>query len=594
MSYVYLALLSAAFIVIECLVGGARLIFSLPAYALFAVAAVSVIFSMRPPKVSASPACLISSAVFFGYILVRSRCSPVDYIARADFFMVLGALAVYLLTSLYIVKPPLRMVFAAILLALAFGQVVVGLIQFSGSPDFMLFGLQRPAVYGQRASGQYACPNHLAGYLEVAAVLGLSLTLWGTWKPWAKVLTGYATLVALAGVVLTGSRGGYLSTVVCVLVFVALSMAAVKIAFPESFVRVACIGGCLIVLIAASLPFLVTSQFLRQRASRVFSKDMRLEMWQAAVPQIKLDPWIGTGAGTYLYYGRKFRVPALQDDPVHVHNDYLELLAEYGIAGVLGFALFLGAHLRHGLRSFRWIVAKRLQFSADWRSASFALNVGCLSAVTAILIHSGVDFNLHIPANAMLMAFVFGVLANPGLETFQETGVSVKTNRLFRFLVPVLGIAILLAGIPKIPGEYFAEKARSALRHEDYFGAVKAAKNGIRWEGKNPDLFYYLGESRRRLGDETQAPGLRKLQESYYLLASESLKQAVTLFPQDERLLLIEGWTLDALGQHDEAGDFYQHAMEWDPNLEQVRKSYQSHMELVKTISRTKPNEPAN
>lgn len=593
LSYVYLALLSAAFLVVECLVGGTRLLFSLPAYVLLAVAMLLTIFSTRPSKISASPACLVSSAVFFGYILVRSRWSPVDYLARADFFMALGSLAVYLLTALYIIKPQRRMAFVAVLLAIALGHVAVGLIQFNGAHDFMLFGFQR-ADYGQRASGQYGCPDHLAGYLEAVAIVGMGLVVWSPWKPWAKILAGYTSLVALAGVLITGSRGGYLSTAFCILVFLALSMAAVKVVFPESFLRIACIGGFLILLISVSLPFLVTSPLLRTRAGRILTKDVRPKMWEAALSQTKLNPLIGTGSGTYLYYGRKFRALEIQNDPVHAHNDYLELLADYGVVGALGFVLFLGIHLQHGFRSFRWIVTKRLQFSADWRSASLALNIGCLSAVAAYLAHSVVDFNLHIPANAMLMAFVFGVLANPGLETFQETGATVKINRLFRVSLPVLGLVILLAGVPKIPGEYFAEKARIALRDKDYFDAVRAAKNGILWEKKNPDLFYYLGESRRSIGDGTQAPKLRKLQESYYLLASDSFKQAVTLFPQDERLLLIEGWTLDALGRRDEAGDFFRRAMEWDPNLEQVWKSYQWHMESPKTIFGTKQNRPAN
>lgn len=573
--------------------GGARLIFSLPAYLLLAGAALLAVFAAKRPRIPAKPACLISSAFFFGYILARSRWSPVEYLARADFFMVLGSLLVYLLTALYIVKPQRRMVFVAALLLIAVGEVVVGLIQFNGAHNFMLLGFQR-ADYGWRASGQYGCPNHLAGYLNAAGILGASLAIWSAWPPWAKILAAYATLVAFAGLLITGSRGGYVSAVFCILVFFALSMAAVKTAFPECFVRIACIAGGLLLLISLSLPFLVTSQLVRARAARVFSKDMRLEMWQAALPQIKLNPWIGTGSGTYLYYGRKFRVPELQDDPVRVHNDYLDLLAEYGMAGALGFLFFLATHVRNGFRSFRWIVKKRLQFSGDRRSASLALNIGCLSAVAAFFSHSFVDFNLHIPANAMLMAFAFGVLANPGLETFQETGAVTKTNRLFRVALLALGLTVLFIGAQKIPGEYFAEKARGALRDRDYFGAAQAAKNGIRWERKNPDLFYYLGESRRGIGGEIRDPALRKLQESYYLLAADSFNKAITLFPQDERLLLIEGWTLDALGRHDGAGEFFRRAMEWDPNLRQVRESYERHMKLPKEIPGAKPNEPAN
>src|SRR5690606_10412334 len=69
-------------------------------------------------------------------------------------------------------------------------------------------------------------------------------------------------------------------------------------------------------------------------------KNMRLQMWEAAMRQFQESPWIGTGARTYLYYGRKYRPdPGYDEDPIHAHNDYVELLAEYG---VIGFLLMLG------------------------------------------------------------------------------------------------------------------------------------------------------------------------------------------------------------------------------------------------------------
>ena len=76
-------------------------------------------------------------------------------------------------------------------------------------------------------------------------------------------------------------------------------------------------------------------------------------LWAAAIPQFELAPAFGTGAATYLYYGRMFRDPQVQNDPIRSHNDYLELLAEYGLAGVAGLLLFLGAHLWLGWKAYR-------------------------------------------------------------------------------------------------------------------------------------------------------------------------------------------------------------------------------------------------
>ena len=88
--------------------------------------------------------------------------------------MVLGSLAIYLLTALHIVKSKHRMILIGVLMVIALMQVGVGLVQFSRGNDFMLFGYGR-APGGNRASGQYVSPNHLAGYLEVVAIIGISL-----------------------------------------------------------------------------------------------------------------------------------------------------------------------------------------------------------------------------------------------------------------------------------------------------------------------------------------------------------------------------------------------------------------------------------
>ncbi len=577
MNFIYLTLLSLAFIIVECLAGGTRLIYSLPAYAVLGLASLLAVFSIKPAKILPRPLCLISSGLFFGYILARSYFSPVVYLARWDFMMVTGAVAVYLLTALRLVKSKYRMYLIAVLLAIALGQVVVGLIQFSRGDDFTLFYHRSPNA--NRASGQYVSPNHLAGYLEVVAIMGISLVIWGTWKPWAKVLAGYVSLASFAGILITGSRGGYVSTAFCILIFCALSVAVIAIAYPERLVRVVLIGGAVLLLAAGSLPFVVTSQLVKTRSAEIFSRDMRLSLWQAAWVQAKIEPLVGTGSGTYLYYGRKFRDPTVQRDPVRVHNDYIDLLAEYGVAGVLGFVLFLGSHLWNGMHTFSWLVRKRLQFSADWRSNSLALNIGCLCAVAAYMVHSVVDFNLHIPANCMLMGFVFGMLANPGLETFQDKNSAGITSRVFQYLLPVLGVAMMAVGIPKIPGEYYAEKARVALRDKDYLQAAVAAKAGIGWEKENPDLYYYLGEAERSVGSQFPTLGLGR---SFYLVASDAFKKGLELFPEDERLQLIEGWTLDALGQPDDGGKYYQQAQEWDPNSEEVREAVTEHQEFVK------------
>jgi putative inorganic carbon (hco3(-)) transporter len=86
----------------------------------------------------------------------------------------------------------------------------------------------------------------------------------------------------------------------------------------------------------------------------------------------------------------------------HAHNDYLEALTETGVIGGLCCAWFIGMVLINALNGMQ----------SEETSFSSVLNLSGLVACSGILVHSLVDFNLHIPANALLflvsahMAFI--------------------------------------------------------------------------------------------------------------------------------------------------------------------------------------------
>ena len=247
-------------------------------------------------------------------------------------------------------------------------EVVVGAIQFRSGTNFMLIPFLQRFDYGRRASGFYVCPNHFAGLLEVLGVFCVSLVCWGRWPVWAKILFGYAGCVCYAGLALTGSRGGYVSASFSLLVFAVLTLLVLRQAGSAIFWRSALAGAVAALVVAAALFFgFQNSRLLTSRAQTIVDpQNMRLDLWQAALAEWKTAPLLGTGSGTYLYYGRRFRNPRVQLDPIEVHNDYLHLLAEYGAVGGALFLIFLGAHLALGLARFPTSrAAPRSRFSAS-------------------------------------------------------------------------------------------------------------------------------------------------------------------------------------------------------------------------------------
>ena len=580
-------LLLFAIVLIECAIGGTRLVFSLPSYSLLALAAVATVFSRPPGDSRPSLLCLGISAVFFGYILTRAMRSPVDYLWWTDFYMVLGCLTVYLLTAFYLTGVRERTIVIWTLFVLAALEVFIGLRQFAMGDNWMPFGFIRGGDSGRRASGTLISAIHLAGYLEAVAPFALGFALWGNWKTWKRVVAGYIALLCYVGIAITGSRGGYISAVFSLLVFVGISLHARRCTRPDRFRRTAFIS---LIAIAGSISVAVLlmnqSAMMKQRLgmiSQQFEKDgldIRIYNWQAALDQFQISPWFGTGAGTHLYYGRYFRRPQLQSDPIHAHSDYLELLAEYGVIGAAGMALFLIAHLHRGWRSYRQVLRDDLSDVGDWDSARndrLALYIGALSAIAAYLAHSVVDFNLHIPGHALIFAFIFGVMASP-VPGAADTGRSPFAVSLFRWALPALGLWILASGFPKFAGEYFAEKARVALRNYDFDESIRLAKEAVEYQDINPELYLTFGGAHR--GAAFVADD-QKERVAHLEAAVDIYQQSLAIFPQDEHMLIRLGQTFTDLGRFKEAEGMYSAAIVLDRNLAQIRAYLARHFSIV-------------
>jgi O-antigen ligase len=84
------------------------------------------------------------------------------------------------------------------------------------------------------------------------------------------------------------------------------------------------------------------------------------------------------------------------------HNDYLQVTAETGLALVPVMAWIMIAFFVKGFKKLN--NPSRLVRDTT---------LGAMSGVTAILIHSIFDFNLHIPANAILFTILAAIVVSP-------------------------------------------------------------------------------------------------------------------------------------------------------------------------------------
>ncbi|HEY7154157.1 MAG TPA: O-antigen ligase family protein [Gemmataceae bacterium] len=128
--------------------------------------------------------------------------------------------------------------------------------------------------------------------------------------------------------------------------------------------------------------------------------DSRAPLWLRALPSVKDFPVWGTGYGTFRYVEAMRRPDApTEEAPLwsyHAHNDYLEILVEGGAVGL-------------GLAVLALAIVFRLGYRALGRNRGrpeAGLTLGALFAFTALVLHSFVEFGMHIPAIALLATVI--------------------------------------------------------------------------------------------------------------------------------------------------------------------------------------------
>jgi O-antigen ligase len=152
-----------------------------------------------------------------------------------------------------------------------------------------------------RATGLYICPNHLAGYLEVTADHGLEHRLLEPDKrSGSSCSAAYGTIICAIGHRADGSRGGYVSTFVGVLVFAVLSFLAIRRAQRQQL-WISAVSAIVVTIVMFASVTLCSHATIRCRpASRecfTGGGDARLDLWKAAISQSKMNPVVGTGSG---------------------------------------------------------------------------------------------------------------------------------------------------------------------------------------------------------------------------------------------------------------------------------------------------------
>lgn len=304
-------------------------------------------------------------------------------------------------------------VVVAPLVAVASFEALSGLAQFVSATD------ASSAV--RSISGTYVNRNHFAGLLELAfpLVIAWALSIWfahdrsihlGFPRHSPSLGNALATggLIAaacgmLGAVIVSLSRMGFLATLIA-----GVTVAAGGLALRRRHARVPVWMWAMPAVFMLLIAIFFTTGALLDRfgsgpSADEISTDGRVQIWSESWNLFRAYPVTGAGLGTFerALYPFRTSMPTAAVD--YAHNDYLQLLSEIGL---VGFALAMAL----GVRVFERSVAAFRSRRVPW------LGLGVMAALLACAVHSLVDFNLYIPANALATAWIAGVASSPELH----------------------------------------------------------------------------------------------------------------------------------------------------------------------------------
>jgi O-antigen ligase len=223
-------------------------------------------------------------------------------------------------------------------------------------------------------------------------------------------VAGVAALMA-GTIFLSGSRGGRVAFVAQILMLGVFMMRRREGSWKQPLIL-----GIFLAVVIVFLIWIGGNELTRRlisihsEAREEISGGVRLTIDRDCLRMFIKRPLLGWGLGAFPIVYPEFRSFYTTFFVNQAHNDYLQLLVETGLAGFSIAVWFL-------VMVFRGAAAKLKNWTEN---ASGALTMAALLGCMGILVHSLLDFNLQIPANAALFYVLCAMAASAPLQESQR------------------------------------------------------------------------------------------------------------------------------------------------------------------------------
>jgi O-antigen ligase len=507
--------------------------------------------------------------VFALYAGGRYAAADIERVARLEWLRILVYVGLFFLTMNLLHQQ--KRVVAVVTTLCVLGVLESGYAGYQFlTGDNRVWGVLNP--YKDRGTGTYICPNHLAGLLEMLLPLAISYMLVARNRVVTKLLAGYAALMLLAGLAFTASRAGWLAACLSV-----GTMFLVLLRYHSFRVQAALL---LVLMLGSGLWAFQRHAFNEGKFGLRFSldhlaRDMRGDLWISAWRMWQDQPWFGVGPAHFDHRFRQYRPDVVQLRPDRVHNDYLNMLTDYGVVGGALAAGVLLSSVAAVVRMWPHVCRAKKELGNPLTN-KFAFVLGAASGLFALAIHSVVDFNLHIPANAIVATVLLALLLSHLRYATRQCWSEFKGAARLVPALPLFALAGFLAWQLVPTGRQFLWTRRAARTAPLSLERVQSLQRAFVADPRNAELASEIGEIYRgwawnEMGDSA----------AHAAEAMRWIERAMKLNPYDANQPLRYGMCLDWLDRTGESEPWYRRAEALDLNNYYIAAYLGWHFEQV-------------
>ncbi|MCF8143970.1 MAG: O-antigen ligase family protein [Deltaproteobacteria bacterium] len=403
----------------------------------------------------------------------------------------------------------------SLLLAMGCFEALYALMEtYSGSHHVLWY---RMDYAKERLKGTYINGNHFAGFMAMGVILAAAFAgalapmkrpnqgntekkqrpasrfasfLEGQESLSKRILVGFAGVVMGIGLIFSASRGAIISWAG------AMFLMGVLFVVRKSYRQKGIIFIGLFVLICA-YAIEIGVDYPLERFMQIESGIESRSRYAAKTMDLFEDfKAVGAGVGNFPYAFPKYQ--SAKDKKKfyrYAHNDWAQYLAEAGIAGLGLLLVGLGVYVFKTLSLWKQ------------RKDPYAVSLGVVpvAVIAYMAIHSYSEFNLHTPANALILAAIMAIgYAALHLERHHRRDRMSYTyyDLPLRYRGGVALVAILgLIGwsgwwsIRHFAAEAYCNTVPNSTLNRDRHPPVAEVVKAIEWDGGNAEYWYKLGEA---------------------------------------------------------------------------------------------------